>query len=185
MPTDTLTLILVLAMGTLGGTIHLTRVYLRGEARGIGFFLYRPFLGAITALAVYIVARAGVFVLSDPGGGDARSPLSPFFISFLAIISGLLAERALDAIEAVGSKWFSGAEERPRWAHRVQAEMTSQGRNISEIEPLLGIDSARSAAWLDEREPVPPEAQTAISVWLQKPARELFSDMAPPTPATS
>lgn len=185
MANDMLTLILVLAMGALGGTIHLTQIYLAGESRSASYYLFRPLLGAITALAVYVVARAGLFVLSDPSASSARSPLSPFFISFLAIISGLLAERAIMSIENLGSRWFSSAMDQERWAMNVSQEMIEQKKAVSDIEPLLNADAAMAAAWLEQRQPVPLSAQRVISAWLGKPIRDLFSDLPPPRPTES
>lgn len=187
MANDMLTLILVLAMGILGGTLHLTRIYLDGEQRGFSYYIFRPLLGAITALSVYIVARAGIFVFSDPSASGPRSPLSPFFISFLAIISGLLAERALLSIQNMGARWFSSAEEQKdsRFARGVAGEIEKQKRNIAEIQALLDVDPATTAGWLKENTAVPRHAQATIAAWLGKPIRDLFSDLPPPEAAGS
>lgn len=178
---DLLTLILVFAMGTLGATIHLTRSYLSGTATGgVGYYLFRPLLGAITALAVYVIIRSGAMIVSDPAAAGSKSPLSPFFISFVAIISGLLSEQALVSIETTGARWFSSASGGPpRWAIGVASEIARQNKKSEEIEGLLDVDADRMKAWMEQREPVPFADQKILSAWLGKPIRELFSDLPP------
>ena len=55
---------------------------------------------------IFIVTKAGVPVIADASklGGDA--PINPYFVSFLAIISGLMSENAIAFIQAKGAKFF-------------------------------------------------------------------------------
>lgn len=94
-PESVLVFVLVIAMGALGSTIHITQYFLSGElGRPLTWYFIRPLLGTVTAVAIYILAKAGQLVL-DPS--KASATMSPWFISFMAIISGLLSGAALRA----------------------------------------------------------------------------------------
>ena len=101
MPASLLTLIMALSMGALGSVIYLTKSYFSTEEKNpFSWYFFRPFLGMITALAIFVLAKAGVLVVAGSSGqNNISSELSPFFISFLAIISGLLSEQATDRIK--------------------------------------------------------------------------------------
>lgn len=191
MPPDMLTLILVMAMGALGGTITLTRNYLRknsgnqasGDTHGPASYLFRPLLGAITALAIFILAKAGVLIIATPSPGGGAS-LSPFFISFLGIVSGLLADNALDTIQRTGSKWFANAADvdRERWAHGLKraidhADAEGQQHSQQALAEVLGVTAKTLQDWIDEKSAVPSRQQALIAAYLHKPLRELFSDI--------
>ena len=193
MPPDMLTLILVLSMGALGGTISLTRLYFRdgaseGEPKGTpSYYLFRPFLGAITALAVYILAKAGVLVISAPSSEESGADLSPFFVSFLGIVSGLLAEQALDTIQKAGANWFadSGTVGRARWAHGLKAALGGDdpakadetAKRTADLADTIGVAAETMQEWVDERKPVPSQFQVLIAAYLHMSPRDLFSDM--------
>jgi hypothetical protein len=94
-PPDILTLTLVISMGLLGSALQMTHaLFMHGRIKAIGVYFLRLTVGAITALGIFIVAKAGVPVITDASrlGGDA--PINPYFVSFLAIISGLMSENA-------------------------------------------------------------------------------------------
>ena len=186
LPPGVLTIILVLAMGALGGTIHLTYDYLDrkndrrfGVAQSIGYYIFRPFLGSITALSIYVLAKAGVLVVSNPVNSDFGDALSPFFVSFIGIISGLLAEQAVETIQRTGKQWFSAAPtvDRERWAHKVRENL--DGMAEYELADAVGVNQTLLAAWLDQKRPVPEAKQALIAASLRKPARELFTDIRP------
>ncbi len=197
MPPDMLTLILVMAMGALGGTIHLTRRYFKAGDDGaiqistgpVSYFVFRPFLGAITAFAVYVLAKAGVLVISAPSVGEDSASLSPFFVSFLGIISGLLAEQALDTIQRAGTAWFSQSETagRARWGFGLAAALGRDAQDAAgkdafekqkrELAETLGVSAKQLDEWIAEEKPVPPPQQMLIAAYLHRSPRELFSDM--------
>lgn len=193
MPPDMLTLILVLAMGALGGTISLTRLYFRdgatdGEPEGRpSYYLFRPFLGAITALAVYILAKAGVLVISAPTSEGSGANLSPFFVSFLGIVSGLLAEQALDTIQRTGTNLFAEASTvgRSRWAHGLKealggndaakaAEFEAKKKDLADT---IDVAQETMREWVEEEKAVPSPYQALIAAYLHMSPRNLFSDM--------
>lgn len=185
-PPEVLTVILVLAMGALGGTIHLTRLYLdhRGASqasqdRPASYYLFRPFLGAVTALSVYILAKAGVLVVATPSDGALEASLSPFFVSFIGIVSGLLAEQAIDTIQRAGRTWFSGSSvaAKKRWGNNLKRHVNDQNR--SDMAEALNLPVAKLRGWVEEQEMVPEPMQSLIAAWLRVPERELFTDIEP------
>lgn len=195
MPPDTLTLILVLAMGALGGTIQLSRKHLkasdptnRQQPIPPSYYLFRPFLGAITALSVFILVKAGVLVASIPSRAGEGANLSPFFISFLGIISGLLAEQALETIERLGHRIFSDTErsEPNRYAYGLgelvapagSSEQT-QENNITHLASALGKSPEDIKRWAAESQPVENEIQQLIAAYYHVPKRQLFTDIPP------
>lgn len=195
MPPDTLTLILVLAMGSLGGTIQLSRKHLafldaddRQAKMQPSYYLFRPFLGAITALSVFILVKAGVLVASLPTPNGESANLSPFFISFLAIVSGLLAEQALETIEQVGERFFTQSKAAPgeRWAFGLMTALrgpdgtdATYEKNLKDLSSALGIVEEQIVKWANEKEPVPDSFQRIMAAFFRLPLRSLFTDIKP------
>jgi hypothetical protein len=181
---DMLALWLVILMGVLGSSLQLTNSYFKEPDREvtIGSYFLHLSVGAITALAIFIVAKAGVPVIADASrlGGDAA--INPYFVSFLAIISGLLSENALSSIEAQGRRLFGGATTEPdRWAPTdLTADATKDGRSIKELADYLDINESTTAAMLKGEEKIEPAKQHVIAVYLRRPAREIFTDIGPP-----
>ena len=81
MPAQLLTLILTLSMGSLGSVIFLTRELFReGEKHSINWYIFRPFLGMVTAIAIFVLAKSGQLVISDggnPESGKMSETLNP------------------------------------------------------------------------------------------------------------
>jgi hypothetical protein len=104
MPTQLLTLILTLSMGALGSVISLTRAFFDRQATApFSFYLFRPFLGMVTAIAIFVLAKAGQISISDASLSQGISEnLNPFLISFLAVLSGLFSEHAYERIQRAG-----------------------------------------------------------------------------------
>lgn len=189
MPSEMLTLIVVVAMGALGGTIHLTQLYFRQRDgrpendadKGLWYFIFRPMLGCITALSVFILAKAGVLVVSTPGLGEPGGTLSPYFVAFLGIISGLLAESALRTIQEAGNRWFSTAQalDRERWAYGLADRLKGAGAETQKtlLQNLLGVPAGTLDEWIAEDAPVPGKYQTPIAAFFRLPLREIFSDL--------
>ena len=92
---------LVIAMGVLGSSMQVNFATLvKNQTVTISGYVMRLTVGALTALVIFIVAKAGVPVIADTSrfGGDA--PINPYLISFLAIISGLMSENAIASVQA-------------------------------------------------------------------------------------
>jgi hypothetical protein len=109
-PYDLVILLLVMFMGALGGMIRLLRDYaaanLTNPAAGAYFFI--PLIGAVVAIGGYVLAKTGLLLLSSARG---ESSLSPFMISMVGIVSGLLAKEVIDTISARGRKMLSGQDD--------------------------------------------------------------------------
>jgi hypothetical protein len=100
-PYDLLVMLLVMFMGALGGIVRLLRDY--GAANHPNptaeEYLLIPLIGAVVAIGGYVLAKAGLLLLSSTQG---ESSLSPFMISLVGIVSGLLAKEVIDSIAARG-----------------------------------------------------------------------------------
>jgi hypothetical protein len=126
LPSYLVTLMLTLAMGALGSVIFIMHKLFKGELdQRVSWYFMRPFLGMTLALAMYILAQAGQFAMTDPSG--AVGDLNPFTIAFLGIISGLLSEPVYDLIVRTGERWFSSnsAPEDKASAHSAPAGASS------------------------------------------------------------
>jgi lambda repressor-like predicted transcriptional regulator len=179
---DVLTLLLVVGMGILGSGLQLTHaIFKDGQIVGLGEYFVRLSVGAITALIIFIVAKSGVPVITDPSklGGDA--PINPYFISFLAIISGMLSENAISNIQAYGAKFVGGQSAEPsRWARQdLNAELTNQGLPLASLANYLGVDQNAVTPKLKGQVTVTPEEQRIISLYLRREQRDLFTDIPP------
>jgi hypothetical protein len=183
MQPDNLTLLLVVMMGVLGSSLQMTHAYcVRNQAITLSAYLLRISLGAITALVMFIVAKAGVPVLTDASrlGGDA--PINPYFVAFLAIVSGLLSESALANVQQQGERLLgTGAAGPDRWARRdITPEPDPQGQSVDTLASHLGVTPTVAAAMLKGEEKIDPAAQKLIAIYLRADMRDLFTDIPPP-----
>jgi hypothetical protein len=109
-PYDLLVLMLVMLMGALGGMVRLLRDY--GSADNpnptAGEYLLIPLIGAVVAIGGYVLAKCGLLLLSSAG---TESSLSPFMISLVGIVSGLLAKEVIDTISGRGRKMLLGQDD--------------------------------------------------------------------------
>lgn len=107
LPKSILTLLLVLSTGVLGSIIFVTVEFLKEpeyHIQNLSMYLFRPFLGMILALSMYVMLKAGQFTFVD----DSNQNLSPFLVSFLGIISGMLAEEAYQRLTKAGGAMING-----------------------------------------------------------------------------
>lgn len=184
LPSEVLMILIVIAMGTMGSLINITQVFFAGEDREITFFLFRPLLGAVVAIGIYVITKAGVLVSSNVAansGGVAK--LNAFFVSFISLIAGLMSEAAITTIKSSGTRFLRGdaVTEKARYANGVKAKMTSDGKENKDLYPFFEVAPVEIDNWLSENELVPNDAQRVIAAWLEKPVRNLFSDLRPPT----
>ncbi|MBP1851797.1 hypothetical protein [Rhizobium halophytocola] len=184
LPNELLVMVLVIAMGTLGSTLQLTYDYYRAQqGPRTSHFLLRPMLGAITALVLFIVLRAGVMVITDSSQTGEAAPLSPFFLGFLGIVAGFLSEATLEMVRGLGQSWLrrSGAaeEERPHWGQGLEAYL-GEDRQLETLARRTDIDLAQLQRWFAGAEPVPSASQKIIAAWLDRDQQALFSDRPPP-----
>jgi len=104
-PATLLSIFLALSMGGLGSLITVTIEYLKIQKNNyndimFSMYLFRPMLGTITALAVYIAIKSGQVTIS----GEYTEELSPFLLSFIGVISGLMSEQVYKRLINYGSK---------------------------------------------------------------------------------
>ena len=182
-PPDILTLGLVILMGVLGSALQMTyALFKRNRVERPGAYFLRLSVGAITALVIFIVAKAGVPIVADASrmGGDA--PINPYFVSFLAIISGLMSENAIHSVQAQGARLFANEEtpEPLRWARFDLREAFRQAnRDPEKVKRLLNAEDGQFDAWIGGEESIPGNVQTMLAGVLERPRRELFSDLPP------
>lgn len=185
MPDQLLTLLLALSMGALGSVIYLTRTFLDPKSdKPLKWYIFRPILGMVTALAIFILAKSGQIIISDNSISQGISnKLNPFFISFIAIISGILSEQAYEKIQSSGASFFNvDIKDKERWAFKLNEELKNRGKKASEIAAITGAPLKVVNEWIEEKLPVPEMEQKLIAVWLNKNIRDLFGDLPPPTP---
>lgn len=180
---DILTLSLVILMGILGSALQMTHAYfMRDQVESIGGYFLRLSVGAITALVIFIVAKAGVPVIADASrlGGDA--PINPYLVSFLAIVSGLLSENAIASVQAQGTRVFGAGIDGPnRWViNDLTPDLQAQQLKPSDLANLLGVSEATAAAMIKGEEQIPPAAQRTIAIFLRRNPRDIFTDIPPP-----
>ncbi len=179
---DVLALSLVILMGMLGSSLQMLLSFYRfGRAEPIGWYFLRLSAGAITALVIFIVAKAGVPVIADASRLSGDAPINPYFVSFLAIISGLLSERAVISVQNQGERLFGGTEGEPdRWARAdVEKQLTAQGLTAKTLGDYLGRNEEETDAIVKGEQKATPEQQRTIAVYLRQEQRELFTDIPP------
>ena len=125
-------------------------------------------------------------VAESPEAAGSAGDLNPFFISFLAIISGLLSEQAVRRIQSAGESFFrvesdTETAEAGRWAPNLKAEIEQQQKSIEDLGGYVNLDRATIQAWVNEEEAVPADKQDIVAAWLGKAKRTLFTDLAPPS----
>ena len=181
-PAELLTILLVICTGILVSSIYLTQAFFAETSRfGLGFYVFRPFSGALTALALFVVIKAGVIVAIDPFQlSKSGATLNPFFVSFIGIIGGLISEQVVERIKASSQSWLrTSALGRNRWAIGVKTEINKQKKSIADLSKFFDVDIQTLTEWIEEKRETPPEAQRIIAAWLELPERTLFTDLPP------
>ncbi len=182
LPSEVLIMLVVITMGTMGSMISITQTFFAGEDRPLTFYLFRPLLGAIVAIGVYVITKAGVIVSSNlPLQADGAAELNAFFVSFISLVAGLMSESAINTIRRAGTGFLRGdpVTEKARYASQVDATMTAKKKKAKDLYPFFDVTSDVVDKWLAETEQVPGDAQRIIAAWLGEPVRNLFSDLPP------
>ena len=114
-PRELLVLQLTMVMGMLGSLVAMTWSFIRRDSTmSFRRTLFLPLVGGVSAFIIFVFFKAGQLTISS---GSGTSSLSPFFLSFVGIISGLLSERAYARMESVGTKFFTDDGDQLRWAY--------------------------------------------------------------------
>lgn len=110
-PQPILKIHLVLSMGILGSLIFLTVEFINEPKlhleQSFSMYFFRPALGMIIALAIYVMIKSGQSAIPNNDGRD----LSPYFISFVGIISGMLADKAYQYLTDAGLRLLKTRKE--------------------------------------------------------------------------
>ena len=182
-PQEFLTLLLVIAAGALGQSIQLIHAYLYATERGqLQNKAIDPFFGAIVALVLFVVVKAGVLIAVDPrGSGQAGAELSPFFVVFLGIVGGLLSNQVVEKIRSYGQDWLRATvPQKARWARSdIERLIAEKNKDKKLLAQILDVEEPVVETWLKGEAPVPYEVQRMISAWLETQIRDLFSEIPP------
>lgn len=179
---DVLTLLLVISMGVLGSSLQILHSIFRGQRReSLGSYALRLGTGAVTALVIFIVAKAGVPIVADASKLSGDAPINPYFISFVAIISGLLSEQAILMVLAQGQKFFATGDTGPdRWAVRdLSADVQAPGLSKAALADYLGLTEDDTGDILKGDRKASSDQQQTIAIYLRHTIRELFTDIPP------
>lgn len=180
---DVLTLCLVILMGLLGSALQITHAFfVENRIDKPGSYFLRICVGAITALVIFIVAKAGVPVIADASKFGGEAPINPYFVSFIAIISGLMSENAIASVQERGAKFFGAdsAAEPLRWAREdLNALLVAPDLSLKAMGDYLGTTEDVTRSILSGKTQATGEQQKTIALYLRKSVRELFSDMPP------
>jgi hypothetical protein len=181
---DMLVLLLLISMGVLGSALNLLAVFIANEQESLSFGEYplRLAFGAVLAIVMFIVAKAGVPILADTSKIGGNAPLNPYFISLLAIVSGLMSDRAMGTIRNVATSLLQsvgGGDYSQRYSRvALDDALKAANRDIDGLAALLGASAEDTKKLFSGHDAVPPDRQKLISAYLGRPIRELFSDLS-------
>ena len=182
---DVLTLFLVILMGILGSALQITHAFfIENRIESPGSYFLRVCVGAITALVIFIVAKAGVPVIADASKLGGEAPINPYFVSFIAILSGLMSENAIASVQAKGAKFFGSnvPGEPDRWARDdLNNLLLPPDLSLKAMSEYLGTTEDLTKSILSGKVQATAEQQKTISLYLRRQVRDLFSDMPPAT----
>jgi len=183
MSPDVLTLTLVIAMGVLGSALQMTHALFKfDEVDRVGAYFLRLCVGAITALIIFIVSKAGIPLVADTSRMAEETPINPYLVSFLAIISGLMSENAIMSVQNRATKLFGAntPSEPERWARTdLHKAFELAKRNPESVRQLLAASPDEFNGWISGTSALPVEAQTLIAGVLGLSRRDLFTDFPP------
>lgn len=128
-PYDLLILLLVMFMGALGGMVRLLRDYGTTDVKNPrpADYFFVPLIGTAVSIGGYILAKTGLLLLSSSNG---ETSLSPYMISLVGIVSGLLAKEVIDTIALRGKETLNSS----KTAGQVQAA-AAQSAGKSQVTP--------------------------------------------------
>jgi hypothetical protein len=186
-PRELIVLALVLSMGMLGSALYMaTRFeedYQRLTWQGQ---VLRPCAGAVTALVLYIVVKAGLLVVADATQLGGSAPVNPFFISFLGIVAGLMSERVIQAVRGVGENFLQkggeDARDQVRWASAdLTPILTASKHTTDKLTPYLTpLTPGEVNDIIVGKKGAKAYEQQIIAAFVQRQPREIFTDIRAP-----
>jgi len=111
-------MVLLVCMGALGGVISLTRCFVEKNLPNpaIPELFYKPAMGAVVALGIYVLFRATQLFFTGSGQTEGTASTSIFVLAALGLASGVCASDAIGQIEALAARVLrrSGQESSPQ-----------------------------------------------------------------------
>jgi PASTA domain len=175
-PSEILVLTVTIVMGMLGSIVSLTWSFIRSETLSLRRFVLMPFVGMMSAFIILVLVKAGQITITS---GDANDSLSPFFLSFVGIISGLLSERAYIRISEVGSNFFSVKDDQPRYGVRLREALEGEHIDAADLGRRLNMAEADISSLLAQTRTASLAEQNLISAYLRRNVRDIFTDLPP------
>lgn len=176
-PREILVMLLTIIMGVLGSVITMTWTFVRRDSGlSVRRFLLLPFVGGMSAFIVLIFLKAGQLTLT---AGETTDELSPFVLSFVGIISGLLSERAYGRISEVGQNFFRVDARQDRWGIRLDEALAAAGVSVEEVARHLDLDEVDAAELVEGKAAADPVQQQLIAALVRSEPRVLFTDIPP------
>jgi hypothetical protein len=145
--------------------------------RPFSWFVFRPLLGVVTALAVFVVAKSGLAIADA-----ADATVNPYLMAVVALLAGLMSWQMLATIERWGERFLGGGQT-ARWAYGLGWALDARAEKDPEVETRLaeelGVSMNLLADWIAQKRPVAPPQQDAIRRFMDMDERLLFSDQPP------
>jgi hypothetical protein len=180
---DMLVLLLLISMGVLGSALNLLAAFISNDRDSMSFGEYplRLAFGAVLAIVMFIIAKAGVPILADTGKIGGNAPLNPYFISLLAVVSGLMSDRSMTTIRNVASSLLErvgGGDYSQRYSRvALDDALKTANRTVDGLARTLGISVDDTKKLFSGNDKISPDSQKMISAYLGASARDLFSDL--------
>jgi hypothetical protein len=158
LPHPILVMIVTLSMGALGSALFMLQLHLARQGdpsfmMSISWHLFRPLQGMATALAIFLLVKAGQISVSHTSAvGD--TDLNAFVLGFLGVISGLLSDRAMDRLTAAGVDVLRTSEP----PQRNNTPPTDQ--TVDPPKPPLATTGIQQADLHQPHDDIPPTDQT-------------------------
>jgi hypothetical protein len=108
-PFELMEMFLLVSMGMLGGIINVTRWIVDRSSPNPSLleYFYKPAVGAVIALAVFVVFRASQLILAGQApDGTAAVTASIYLLAGLGLVSGFCADEAVRQIEKLATRLF-------------------------------------------------------------------------------
>jgi hypothetical protein len=105
-PFEIMVMFLLVCMGALGGVINVTRCFVEKSLDNppIPDLIYKPAMGAVVALGIYILFRASQLFIAGQSQTGGVASTSIFLVAGLGLASGVCASDAIGQIEALAKR---------------------------------------------------------------------------------
>jgi transposase len=174
LPHPLLVLIVTMSMGALGSVLFMLQLNLLNRAAGhirlidgaakeviapsAFWHFFRPFQGIATALAVFLLVKAGQLSVGHASGqlaGDEE--LNVYVLGFLGVISGLISDRAISRLTVAGISIFSvsrPSEQRDEQTKDDSLKASSESKGSSAVREAAPAEEP-AAESRDQAKPDP------------------------------